>query len=193
MRGMTVARGGVLHVKLARIAVVSTTALALVVGTYGMTAAEGRGDRGGDVPAVVITGGTITNDTTLTLGADGGSGLADASGGSHNVGVTNSGSLGTASVGNGGAADAQANGGAITVGNINSGQNAGNAITVGNTNAGKPEGKPEGKPSGKPEGKPSGEVVALPSTGIGGIDAGILSAIAAAGAAAAAGMGLRRR
>lgn len=38
-----------------------------------------------------------------------------------------------ASAGNGGVATASANGGAVSVGNINSGGNAGNAIGIGNT------------------------------------------------------------
>jgi hypothetical protein len=41
----------------------------------------------------------------------------------------------TASAGNGGVATAGANGGAVSLGDINSGGNAGNAISVGNTNA----------------------------------------------------------
>ena len=39
----------------------------------------------------------------------------------------------TASAGNGGVADASANGGAVSIGNVNSGGNAGNAIGVGDT------------------------------------------------------------
>jgi hypothetical protein len=42
-------------------------------------------------------------------------------------------SIETASVGNGGAASAAANGGAVAVGDINSGGNVGGAIGVGNT------------------------------------------------------------
>jgi hypothetical protein len=51
-----------------------------------------------------------------------------------------------ASAGNGGGAVASANGGAVSVGDVNSGGNAGNAIIVGNTNAGVEEVKPEAKP-----------------------------------------------
>ena len=36
-------------------------------------------------PAVVITGGSVTNTTNVDLSADGGTGIADASGGSYNV------------------------------------------------------------------------------------------------------------
>jgi hypothetical protein len=39
----------------------------------------------------------------------------------------------TASAGNGGTADASADGGAVSAGNINSGGNAGNAIAIGDT------------------------------------------------------------
>lgn len=42
----------------------------------------------------------------------------------------------TAAVGNGGGADAAANGGAISLGDINSGANAGSAIAVGDTAGG---------------------------------------------------------
>ena len=232
--------------KIARLAVVTTAALALTVGSFGMTGAEDKKDhvaipagfgedeapRAEEVPAVVITGGTITNTTTLDIVANGGTGIADASGGSNNVAVTGEGGgdgvSDVASAGNGGGAVASANGGAVSVGDVNSGGNAGNAIIVGNTNAGVEEVKPEAKPDegkkvidegkkvvdyGKPAGDNGGggggggntgggdnaggggrdRVRALPATGVGGVDAGLMSALAGAGAAAAAGLGLRRR
>ena len=42
----------------------------------------------------------------------------------------------TASAGNGGVADAAANGGAVGIGDVNSGGNAGNAIGIGDTSGG---------------------------------------------------------
>src|SRR5918994_3581185 len=84
---------------------------------------------------VAIDGGTVSNETTLTLSADGGLAVANANGGDGNVAVAGAGGLlgngGNASAGLGGVAVAQANGGAITVGNINSGNNRGNTILVG--------------------------------------------------------------
>lgn len=214
--------------KIARFAVVSTAALALMVGSFGMAGAESKKGSeqavADEVPAVVITGGTMTNTTTLDIAANGGTAIGDASGGSNNVAVTNGGSsdgvVDIASAGNGGGATAAANGGAVSVGDVNSGGNAGNAIIVGDTNSGvveapKPDegkkapdyGKPDyGKPDsgkkggdngggggGNAGGGGGGRVRALPATGVGGFDAGLLAPIAAAGAAAAAGLGLRRR
>ncbi|MCC7399607.1 MAG: hypothetical protein IT455_21265 [Planctomycetes bacterium] len=161
------------------------------------------------VPAVQVSGGTVTNETNISVKADGGTAIADASGGDNNVAVNggragNGGVSGVSSVGNGGSADASANGGAISLGDINSGGNAGNVISVGNTISGGVVPVIPGKPSepGKP-GKPGGaitikpnkapKVQALPSTGMGvlagesaplaGMAAGILAAaVAAAGA-----------
>ena len=196
---------------IARMAVVSATALALVAGSYGMAGANSKEEAAPEMPAVVITGGTITNTTDINIGANAGTGIADASGGSNNVGTAGGGGLSTttASVGNGGSADAAANGGAVSMGDVSSGSNSGNAIIVGNTNSdGGKDGGDYGKDGGGDYGKDGGgdygmeggsseggsyEVVALPSTGVGGIDAGLISMIAAAGAAGAAGLGLRRR
>ena len=84
---------------------------------------------------VAIDGGTVSNETTLRLSADGGIAVANANGGDNNVAVAGAGGLlgngGNASAGLGGVAVAQANGGAITVGDINSGNNRGNTILVG--------------------------------------------------------------
>jgi hypothetical protein len=81
---------------------------------------------------VAISGGTVSNETTLKLSADGGIAVANANGGDDNVAVSGLlGSGGNASAGLGGVAVAQANGGAITVGDINSGNNRGNTILVG--------------------------------------------------------------
>ena len=84
---------------------------------------------------VAIDGGTVSNETTLTLSADGGFAVANANGGDNNIAVAGAGGLlgngGNASAGLGGVAVAQANGGAITVGDVNSGNNRGNTILVG--------------------------------------------------------------
>ncbi|MGI9253389.1 MAG: hypothetical protein ACR2J8_06565 [Thermomicrobiales bacterium] len=191
---------------IARLAVVSATALALVAGSDGFASANEKPAEG---PAVVITGGTISNTTDINVSASAGTGIADASGGSNNIGTSaGGGGIGaiTASVGNGGSADASANGGAVSLGNVSSGSNSGNSIIVGNTNAdggkdgGWDGGKDGGMDGGHAEGAAGGGggemmggVVALPSTGVGGFDAGMLSMIAAAGTAVAAGLGLRRR
>jgi hypothetical protein len=170
------------------------------------------------VPAVAISGGEVINETTINVSADGGTAIADASGGDNNVAVGggSAGSGGVSTVGGGGLANADANGGAVSIGEVNSGGNAGNVITVGNTIAGPYEPKPEPKPQPKPEpkpkpvccepvkpGKPGGKVVvpggkapkiqALPATGAGLVEPGLLAAIAAAGSVGAAGFGLRRR
>jgi hypothetical protein len=80
----------------------------------------------------------------------------------------------TASSGNGGVADASANGGAVSIQDINSGGNVGNAISVGNTvcagaahapSAG--GGKPDGGKTISGGGGRGGQIRALPSTGIG--------------------------
>jgi hypothetical protein len=88
---------------------------------------------------VFIDGGTVTNETIISVSADGGTAIADASGGDNNVAV-NGGSAGnggvlTSSAGNGGISTASADGGAVSIGDVNSGGNAGNAIAVGDTYA----------------------------------------------------------
>ena len=80
----------------------------------------------------------------------------------------------TASAGNGGVATASADGGAVAIGDINSGGNVGNAIAVGDTVCAaaappKPAGGGGGNaaPSGGGGGGRGGQVRALPSTGVG--------------------------
>jgi hypothetical protein len=196
--------------KIARIAVAPALALAIAVGGF---AADASANAKGDVaawdcaygpaegPAVVITGGTISNTTDINISASAGSATSDASGGSNNIGSTGGGGgISTANVGGGGAANAAANGGAISLGDVNSGANVGNSIVVGDTANCATEPAPAPEPVWEPaaeetmtwEAAPAA-VVALPATGVGGFDAGLLSAIAAAGAAGAAGLGLRRR
>lgn len=191
-------------------------ALALGVVAGGMTLDASAAAKGDDVafscefgiaegPAVVITGGEVSNSTNIDISANAGTAISDATGGNNNVGTTNGG-FDIASVGNGGGANSAANGGAVSLGDINSGSNAGNAIVVGNTANCAPAPEPEKPVYEKPKGDvyvapdapaapvyAAAPVVALPSTGVGGIDAGMIASIAAAGAAAAAGLGLRRR
>ena len=76
-----------------------------------------------------INGGVSRNTTNVTASADGGLAVSDASGGDNNLAV---GILGRANAGNGGTANANANGGIIDLDDINSGNNRGNQIAVGN-------------------------------------------------------------
>lgn len=161
--------------------------------------------------AVHIVGGTVTNETIIEVSADGGTAIADASGGDGNV-AANGGSAGnggviTTSAGNGGVSTASADGGAISIGDVNSGGNAGNAISVGDTVAGPvpvpvpvccpaPPKPVPGKPSA-PIYTPPGKVVVvtrLPSTGAGTPLAGSASLAALlALATGAASLASRRR
>ena len=97
---------------------------------------------GGVSGGVFIDGGTVTNETIITVSADGGTAIADASGGDGNIASTGGragdGGAATSSAGNGGVATASADGGVISLGDINSGGNAGNAIGVGDTFAAPP-------------------------------------------------------
>jgi hypothetical protein len=200
-------------VNIARIAVAPALAVAIAVGGFAVDASadshKGKAAVGcewgvAEGPAVVITGGSVSNETNINVSANGGAAVADASGGSNNFGVAGGGGgVETAVVGGGGGANAGANGGAIALGDVNSGSNSGNAIIVGNTTNCAPA--PEVKPApGKKDSwvepvaeevymAPEAAVVALPATGVGGVDAGLLSMIFAAGAAGVAGLGLRRR
>ncbi|MFM8595283.1 MAG: hypothetical protein ACKOCK_12975 [Chloroflexota bacterium] len=165
--------------KIARIAI--APALALVVASGFAIEASAKDHAADAACGVTISGGMIANTTNVDLNAGGGSAISDASGGSNDFAMTNSGDLQVASSGNGGGANASANGGAVASGDINSGSNAGNSINVGNTHC------------AAHDGGAGGDVAAMPETGAGMIDAAVLSAIAGAAAAAAAGVGLRRR
>lgn len=151
---------------------------------YGCYPASGTysGTATGAVGGVYIDGGTVTNETVIEVSADGGTAIADASGGDNNIAANggragNGGSI-TSSAGNGGVSTASADGGVISLGNINSGGNAGNAIAVGDTVAGPgyvPSAPPPYKPvpitpAPAPVDTPPGKVVIvtkLPSTGEG--------------------------
>lgn len=100
----------------------------------------GSGSCGYAPSNVAVSGGSVSNDTTIRLSADGGVAVSNANGGDGNVAVGGFGGLfgdgGNAAAGNGGVAVAQANGGAITLGNIKTGNNRGNTILVGLRNSG---------------------------------------------------------
>ena len=76
---------------------------------------------------IIVNGGTSRNETNLDLSADGGTAVANANGGDDNVAV---GVLGSAEAGNGGDAAADASGGMIELGDVNSGNNTGNVVNV---------------------------------------------------------------
>ena len=148
---------------------------------------------------VAVSGGTVSNNTSIDVSANGGTAISDASGGSNNIGVGSQ----IASAGNGGVADAQANGGAVSLGDVNSGGNMGNAIAVGDTHCA-PAAAPAQEAAPVEEVAPVEEaapveaapVVELPSTGVGefGVDLSMaFSAMAAAAAAVAGGLSVRRR
>jgi hypothetical protein len=149
-----------------------------------------------DECGVTIYGGDVLNETVIDLNANGGTSIADASGGSGNEAFTsgrNVDDVDIASAGNGGVATAAANGGAISTGDINSGGNVGNAISVGNTNCAPFVAEEAPAKEAKAEKAEKAEVVALPDTGVGIGDASALFALITSAGAAAASLGLRRR
>jgi hypothetical protein len=83
----------------------------------------GRGDA-----VLIIDTGDISNTTSIDISADGGTAIADASGGTGNL-VT--GGLRGGAAGNGGSAESAANGGTVITGAMITGNNRGNSITVG--------------------------------------------------------------
>jgi hypothetical protein len=108
--------------------------------------AEGNPAPTGCAGGAVIDGGTSSNVTNIDIAANGGTAIGDATGGDENLAETNDrdddekrrGGRGvlaeegdTASAGNGGVATAAANGGAVSIGNVNSGNNTGNTVQVG--------------------------------------------------------------
>src|SRR5918993_1440157 len=117
--------------KLSRVVLGSAVAVSLVGGGLMATPVAAQGECG-----VSIYGGDVMNETVIDLNANGGTAISDASGGWGNeagTGGRNVDDVDIASAGNGGVANAEANGGAISTGNINSGGNVGNAISVGDT------------------------------------------------------------
>jgi hypothetical protein len=84
---------------------------------------------------VSVDGGTVTNETTIDISADGGTAVSNADGGDGNIAVAGNAAIigdgGDAAAGNGGVAVSEANGGTIAIGDVNSGDNIGNTIVVG--------------------------------------------------------------
>lgn len=197
-----------------KIAVVFATVFALVGGSL-VFSAPTSAQCDPNVPAVVISGGSVANSTSIDLVADGGVAIGDASGGDDNVAFDTDGDGDIdgddiAAAGNGGTADSSANGGAIAVGNVNSGGNSGNVIEVGDTTCApapapkpvddkkpvyeKPAAPAPAKPAA-PAGKAAAPVAALPNTGTGvagDVNFGFI-ALALVGAVAAAGYSVRAR
>jgi hypothetical protein len=183
-------------VKLSRLVMGSAVAVSLVGGSLMAAPVAAQDD------CVAISGGEVLNETVIDLNANAGTAISDASAGSNNAAITNGGngldSLDVASAGNGGVASAAANGGVISVGDINSGGNVGNAISVGDTHCAEAvaEFVPE---KAKEEKAPAAEapvgaaVVALPDTGVGIGDVSALFALMTSAGAAATSLGLRRR
>jgi hypothetical protein len=184
-------------VKLSRVVLGSAVAVSLVGGGLMAMPVAAQDDCG-----VSIYGGDVLNETVIDLNANGGTGIADASGGFGNEAFVQAGGdgdassvLDIASAGNGGVASAAANGGVISTGNINSGGNVGNAIAVGDTTCYPvyEDVKYDVEKAPKEEKAAGGEVVALPDTGVGIGDASALFALITSAGAAAASLGLRRR
>jgi len=188
-----------------KLAVVFATVFALVGGSMAFSTPATLANCDPDVPTVVISGGSVSNSTSIDLNADAGTAIGDASGGDDNIAFELGGTDGddvTAAAGNGGTSDSAANGGAIAVGDVNSGGNVGNVIEVGDTTCApapapeKPvyeDKKPDAKPA--PEKKGAAPVAALPNTGTGvagDVNFGFI-ALALVGAVAAAGYSVRAR
>ena len=179
--------------KLSRFIMGSAVAVSLVGGGLLASPASAQDECG-----VFISGGDVMNSTSISISADAGTSISDASAGSNNLATTSGGHNGdgaidTASAGNGGVATSAANGGAVSTGNINSGGNVGNAIVVGNTDCGVGAWEAPAEEAVYEEPMAEAEVVALPDTGVGGIDVSSILAVAGALGAAGASFGLRRR
>lgn len=98
-----------------------------------------------------IDGGDVAYSSEFDISADGGTAIADGSGGGTNFGFGNVG--GVLSVGSGGSADATANGGLVQIENIDTGNNSGNTIDVAGVGCAQLA-APAAKPSG-PVAKPA--------------------------------------
>ena len=125
---------------------------------------------------ISINGGNVDNSTNINIDAGGGTAIGDASGGSGNLAAASGNDGGgnggggplrdlihsrsasarrrqggdTASAGNGGIADASADGGIVVINEINSGGNQGNTIEVGDICAGPAAPVPCRKPRQSP-------------------------------------------
>lgn len=178
-----------------KLAVVFATVFTLVGGSFAFTAVDVAAD---DCGGVTISGGSVSNSTNISIDANGGTAIGDASGGDDNIAFTGGDDLfdETAAAGNGGTAESSANGGAVSVGDVNSGMNSGNSIEVGDTScapAKKDAPAPEKKDAPAAGGKAA--VAALPDTGVGVAGEANFGFIALAlvGAVAAAGYSVRTR
>ena len=90
---------------------------------------KSSGGGGSCIPSdLSINGGTVSSATDLTISADGGTAIADGSGGDGNFGF--GGGTGILALGNGGTADATANGGFVQIDDITTGGNVGNTVSV---------------------------------------------------------------
>jgi hypothetical protein len=91
---------------------------------------------GGDT---AISGGDVENTTTIDANAQGGNAASSAEGGDFNLTEVITGGRGDveADAGSGGVADSAATGGAIVIGNVNSGNNQGSQIEVNPVSTGK--------------------------------------------------------
>jgi len=192
-------------VKLSRMALGSAVTLSLLGGSL-LTGPDAlaqcevqknaRGEPMGAPVAVMITGGTITNETVIDVSANAGTSISDASGGSNNLATTGGGGgdgQDIASSGNGGVATSAADGGVVSIQDVNSGGNVGNAISVGDTTCAPFEAPAPDKAPNAPADAPRAKVVALPDTGVGIGDASALFALISSAGAAATALGLRRR
>ena len=191
--------------KLSRMALGSAVTLSLVGGTLlavpdaSAQCVTGYDDKGEAIvapAAVMITGGTVTNETVIDISANAGTSISDASGGNNNLATTGGGGgdgEDIASSGNGGVATSSANGGVVSVQDINSGGNVGNAISVGDTACSPYSPPAPDKPKDAPKAPRGADVVALPDTGVGIGDPSALFALIASAGAAATSLGLRRR
>jgi hypothetical protein len=136
--GGIIGSGGNASAGLGGVAVAQANGGAISVGDINSGGNQGntivvQGTQGGNV---AVDGGTVSNETTIDISADGGTAVSSADGGDGNVAVGGNGGIigdgGDAAAGNGGVASSEANGGAVTLGDINSGGNQGNTIIVGN-------------------------------------------------------------
>jgi hypothetical protein len=140
--GGLLGNGGTASAGLGGVAVAQANGGAISVGDInsgnnrGNTILVGSSGLFGGASNVHINGGTVSNETTIDISADGGTAVASADGGDDNVAVGGPGGIigdgGDAAAGNGGTASSEANGGSISVGDVNSGGNSGNTIIVGN-------------------------------------------------------------
>src|SRR5215211_3606807 len=146
--GGLLGNGGAASAGLGGVAVVQANGGAITVGDInsgnnrGNTILVGSHGSGlfGRASNVHINGGTVSNSTNIAISADGGTAVSNANGGNGNVAVGGSGGIigngGDAAAGNGGVAVAEANGGTISTGDINTGNNSGNTIVVQGTQGG---------------------------------------------------------